>query len=130
MYTLVKLRHSKRVRGLPPNFTFVSEGNPMEVVDQGAATTSQVGDHVVVESGVPYSSHLPPLVKQPSWGNLPSKPKLPPLLLRLLRFLLRSILFKVLKPWVIKRKVEIEIKNLETKRRLHDQPMVKMKKGK
>ena len=41
----------------------------MESVDQGAATTSQVGDNVVAKSGVPYSSHLPPLVQQPSWGN-------------------------------------------------------------
>ena len=38
----------------------------MEAIDQGAATTSQVGDNVVVESGVPYSSHSPPLVQQPS----------------------------------------------------------------
>ena len=41
----------------------------MEYIDQGAATTSQVGDHVVAKSGVPYSSHSPPLVQQPSWGN-------------------------------------------------------------
>ena len=51
---------------MPPNFTSVSEGNPMEAIDKGAATTSQVGDHVVVESGVPYSLHSPPLVQQPS----------------------------------------------------------------
>ena len=38
----------------------------MESIDQGDATTSQVGDNVVVESGVPYSSHFPPLVQQPS----------------------------------------------------------------
>ena len=38
----------------------------METFDRGAATTSQVGDHVVAESGVPYSSHSPPLVQQPS----------------------------------------------------------------
>ena len=38
----------------------------MEAINQGAATTSQVGDHVVAKSGVPYSSHLPPLVQQPS----------------------------------------------------------------
>ena len=38
----------------------------MEAIDQGAATTSQVGDNVVVESGVPYSSHSPPLVQQTS----------------------------------------------------------------
>ena len=38
----------------------------MEAIDQGADTTSQVGDNVVVESGVPYSSHSPPLVQQPS----------------------------------------------------------------
>ena len=38
----------------------------MEAINQGAATTSQVGDNVVVESGVPYSSHFPPLVQQPS----------------------------------------------------------------
>ena len=41
----------------------------MEAIDQGAATTSQVGDNVVVESGVPYSSHSPPLIQQPSRGN-------------------------------------------------------------
>ena len=41
----------------------------MEAIDQGSATTSQVGDNVVVESGVPYSSHSPPLVQQPSWGD-------------------------------------------------------------
>ena len=41
----------------------------MEASDQGAATTSQVGDNVVVESGVPYYSHSPPLVQQPSQGN-------------------------------------------------------------
>ena len=38
----------------------------MEAIDQGADTTSQVGNNVVVESGVPYSSHSPPLVQQPS----------------------------------------------------------------
>ena len=38
----------------------------MEAIEQGAATTSQVGDNVVVESGVPYSLHSPPLVQQPS----------------------------------------------------------------
>ena len=38
----------------------------MEAINQGAATTSQVGDNVVVESGVPYSSHSPPLVQYPS----------------------------------------------------------------
>ena len=41
----------------------------MEAIDQGVATTSQVGDNVVVESGGPYSSHLPPLGQRPSWGN-------------------------------------------------------------
>ena len=41
----------------------------MEAIDQGDATTSQVGDNVVVESGVPYSSHSPPLVQQPSWED-------------------------------------------------------------
>ena len=51
---------------MPPDFTSVSEENPMEAIDQGDATTSQVGDNVVVESGVPYSSHLPPLVQHPS----------------------------------------------------------------
>ena len=60
--------------------------------------------------------------------NLPRKPKL--LLLRLLRFLPRSIIFKVCKPQEIKRKVKIEIKNLETNRRLHDQPIMTTAKGK
>ena len=41
----------------------------MESIDQGAATTSQVGDNVGAESGGPYSSHSPPLVQQPSRGN-------------------------------------------------------------
>ena len=51
---------------MPPDFTSISGGNPMEAIDRGAATTSQMGDHVVAESGVPYSSHSPPLVQQPS----------------------------------------------------------------
>ena len=38
----------------------------MEAIDWGAATTSQVGDHVVAESRVTYSSHSPPLFQQPS----------------------------------------------------------------
>ena len=41
----------------------------MESIDQGASTTSQVGDNVAAESGGPYSSHSPPLVQQPSQGN-------------------------------------------------------------
>ena len=41
----------------------------MEAIDQGAATTSQVGDNVVAESRGPYPSHSPPLVQQPSRGN-------------------------------------------------------------
>ena len=41
----------------------------MEAINQGADTTSQVGDNVVAESGVPYSSHLPPLVQHPSQGD-------------------------------------------------------------
>ena len=44
----------------------------MEAIDQGAATTSQVGDNMVVESGGPYPSHSPPLVQQPSWVNTTS----------------------------------------------------------
>ena len=51
---------------MPPDFTPGSRENPMEAIDQGAATTSQVGDNVVAKSGVPYSSHLPPLVQHPS----------------------------------------------------------------
>ena len=54
---------------MPPDFIPVLGENPMEAIDQGATTTSQVGDNVVVESGVPYSSHSPPLVQQPSRGN-------------------------------------------------------------
>ena len=42
----------------------------MEAIDQGASTTSQVGDNVDVESGGWYSSHSPPLVQQPSQGNI------------------------------------------------------------
>ena len=60
---MAELRQSRRVRGLPPDFTPVSGENPMEAIDQGAATTSQVGGNVVTESGVPYSLHSPPLVQ-------------------------------------------------------------------
>ena len=42
----------------------------MEAIDQGAATNSQVGENVVAESGDPYPSHGPPLVQQPSRGNI------------------------------------------------------------
>ena len=69
MYKLAELRQCKRVRGLPHDFIPISGENPMEAIDQGAATTSQVGDNVVVESGVPYSSQSPPLVQQPSWED-------------------------------------------------------------
>ena len=41
----------------------------MEAIDQGAATNSQVRDNVVAETRGLYSSHLPPLVQQPSQGN-------------------------------------------------------------
>ena len=41
----------------------------MEAIDQGVATTSQVGDNVGAESGGPYSSHSPPLVQHPSWED-------------------------------------------------------------
>ena len=41
----------------------------MESIEQGVATSSQVGDNVVAESGGPYPSHSPPLVQQPSRGN-------------------------------------------------------------
>ena len=66
---MTELRQSIRVRGLPPDFTPGSGENPMESIDQGATTTSQVGDSVVAESGGPYSSHSPTLVQQPSRGN-------------------------------------------------------------
>ena len=41
----------------------------MEAIDQGVATTSQVGDNVVAESGGPYYSHSPLLVQHASRGN-------------------------------------------------------------
>ena len=66
---MAELRQSRRVQGLPPNFIPISGENPMEAIDQEAATTSQVGEYVVAESGGPYSSHSPPLVQQPSQGN-------------------------------------------------------------
>ena len=50
MYKLAELRQSRRVRGLPLDFILVSGENPMESIDQGAATNSQVGENVVVES--------------------------------------------------------------------------------
>ena len=55
---MAELRQSRRVRGLPPDFTPGSGENPMEAIDQGVATTSQVGENVVVESRVPYPSLL------------------------------------------------------------------------
>ena len=42
----------------------------MEVINQGAATTSQAGENVVAESRAPYPSHGPPLAQQPSKGNI------------------------------------------------------------
>ena len=66
---MAELRQSRRVQGLPLNFIPSSGENSMEAIDQGAATTTQVGDNVVAESGEPYSSHSPPLVQQPSRGN-------------------------------------------------------------
>ena len=66
---MAELRQSTRVRGVQPDFIPILGENPMEAIDQGAATTSQVGDNVVVESGVPYYSHSSPLVQQPSQGN-------------------------------------------------------------
>ena len=42
----------------------------MEAIDQGASTNSQVGEHVVVESGDPYPSHGYPWVQKPSRGNI------------------------------------------------------------
>ena len=66
---MVELRQSRRVWGLPPDFIPGSRENPMESIDQGATTTSHVGDNVVVESGVPYYSHSPPLVQHPFRGD-------------------------------------------------------------
>ena len=54
---------------MPPNFIPVSGENPLEAIDQGAATNSQVGENLVAESGDPYPSHAPPLDQQPSQGN-------------------------------------------------------------
>ena len=42
----------------------------MEAIDQGAATNSQVGENVIAESRDPYPLHGPPLVQQPSRGNI------------------------------------------------------------
>ena len=42
----------------------------MEAIDQEATTNSQVGENVVAESKDPYSLHGPPLVQQPSRGNI------------------------------------------------------------
>ena len=42
----------------------------MEAIDQGVATNSQVGENVVAKSGDPYPSQGPPLVQQPSRGNI------------------------------------------------------------
>ena len=55
--------------GLAPDFILGSGENPMEAIDQGASTNSQVGENVVAESGDPYPSHVPPLVQQTSKGN-------------------------------------------------------------
>ena len=103
----------------------------MEAIDQGAATISQVGDNVVAESGEPYSSHFPPLVQQPSQENTSFHSPIEghiddttyldygP-----------NALFKVIKPWIIiKRRVKVRIKNLETNRRIQDQPTMITIKG-
>ena len=54
---------------MPLDFIHVLEENPMEAIDQGAASTSQVGDNVVEESRGPYPSHSPPFIQQPSQVN-------------------------------------------------------------
>ena len=66
---MAELRKSRRVRGLPPDFIPISGENPMEAIDQGDATNSQVGESVVAKSRGPYTSHSPPLVQQPSREN-------------------------------------------------------------
>ena len=68
---MAELRQSERVWGLPPDFIPISGENPMESIDQGAATNTQAGENVVVESGDPYPSHGPPLAQQPSAGKTP-----------------------------------------------------------
>ena len=55
---------------MPANFPPVLGEDPMEAIDQGVATNSQVGENVVVRSGDPYPSHSPPLAQQPSRGNI------------------------------------------------------------
>ena len=55
---------------MPLDFIPVSVEYPMEAIDQGAATNSQVGKNVVAESGDPYPSQGPPLVQKPSRGNI------------------------------------------------------------
>ena len=67
---MAELRPSRRVRGFPPNFTPVPGEDPMEAINQGAATNSQAGENVVAESGDPYPLHGPPLDQQPSMGNI------------------------------------------------------------
>ena len=63
--------------------------------------------------------------------NMPNNPRLPPLLLRLPRFPPRLILFRVFKPLaIIKRKVKVKTKNLETNRRIQNQPPMITIKGK
>ena len=56
MYKLAELRQSISVWGLPPDFIPVLGENPMEAINQGAATNSQVGENVVAESRDPYPS--------------------------------------------------------------------------
>ena len=60
---MAELRQCRRVWGLPLDFIPISREDPMEAIDQGVATNSQVGENVVVEHGDPYPSHTPPLVQ-------------------------------------------------------------------
>ena len=53
-----------------PDFSLVSREDPMEAIEQGAATNSQGGENVVAKSRDPYPSRSPPLAQQPYRGNI------------------------------------------------------------
>ena len=59
------VRWSRRTQGLPPNFPPIIGEGPMEDTIQGATTTSQVEENIVVESGYQFTSYTNSLAQEP-----------------------------------------------------------------
>ena len=58
------------MQGLPPDFPPITGEGTMEATGQGAATTSQVEENIVVESGDQFTSYTNPLAQQPPIADI------------------------------------------------------------